>query len=220
MRRGMIKLVLAGMLGGLMIFFLGGCFKKTVKVDQTETSAVVQDTTGAKPSLGKGEGAETAAAAKGDGAAVNEGAGPAESLDTPLSGQAGGAAMSGEGSGAAEVVSGSRTDVGLLPVYFDFDKAIIRQDQAERIAANALYLKARPETKVRIEGNCDNRGTNEYNLVLGERRAMGAKKYLVNLGIADSRVSILSYGEERPVNLGNDEEAWKENRRGDFVIVQ
>ncbi|NTV15486.1 MAG: peptidoglycan-associated lipoprotein Pal [Desulfobulbaceae bacterium] len=128
--------------------------------------------------------------------------------------------MSGAGLDGAGVVPGSRTDLGFLPVYFDFDKAIIRPDQVERIAANAHYLKENPAFKVRIEGNCDERGTNEYNLALGERRAMSAMKYLVNLGVADTRVTVLSYGEERPVNLGHDEPAWTENRRGDFVIAQ
>ncbi len=200
---------------------LSGCFQKTVKVSPAEETAVVEDTISAKPLTdNKGGKGETATSAKMDSSPINEGAGPAESLETPVAGQGGTPAMSGEGLGAAGVLPGSRTDLGLLPIYFDFDKSLVRQDQIERLASNARYLKDNAKIKVRIEGNCDARGTNEYNLALGERRAMGAKKYLVNLGIADSRVSVLSYGEERPVNLGNDESAWAENRRGDFVVAQ
>ena len=217
MQKDTMRLVFIGALSGLLLFSLSGCSQKTLKVDPAGETAVVVDTTGAQARDGKNE---KSASAKVDSPSLNEGAGSGESLETAPPGQEGSAAMSGIGSGATEVVAGSRTDVGLLPVYFDFDKSIVRQDQVERIAANALFLKANPETKVRIEGNCDSRGTNEYNLALGERRAMGAKKYLVNLGIADDRVGVLSYGEERPVNPGNDETAWAENRRGDFVVVQ
>ncbi|NTV15040.1 MAG: peptidoglycan-associated lipoprotein Pal [Desulfobulbaceae bacterium] len=217
MRKGTMSLVYVGLLSVLLMMPLTGCSKKTVKVEPAEETAVVADTAGAPSRDSKNE---KGAAAKGDPAAFNDGAGPGESLETPPPGQDGAAAMSGSGSGSTEVVAGSRTDVGLLPIYFDFDKSLVRQDQVERIAANALFLKSNPEIKVRIEGNCDNRGTNEYNLALGERRAMGTKKYLVNLGIPDSRLSILSYGEERPINPGNDETAWAQNRRGDFVMVQ
>lgn len=219
MRKDTMKFLFYGVMGGVLLCPLSGCFQKTVKVDPAEMTAVVEDTVGGKSSAGKLAGTETSPTAKVDSSTLSEGAGPAESLESPLPGQDGSSPLSGVGLGAAEVVKGSRTNVGLLPVYFDFDKAIIRPDQVERIAANALFLKNAPGVKVRIEGNSDSRGTNEYNLALGERRAMGAKRYLVNLGIIDSRVSVLSYGEERPVNPGNNEAAWAENRRGDFVVI-
>jgi len=219
MRKDTMKFLFYGVMGGILLCPLSGCFQKTVKVDPAEMTAVVEDTVGGKSSPGKAAGPETAPIAKVDSSTINEAAGPAESLESPFSGQDGSSSMSGVGLGATEVVKGSRTNVGLLPVYFDFDKAIIRPDQVERIAANALFLKNNPGVKVRIEGNSDCRGSNEYNLALGERRAMGAKRYLVNLGIIDGRVSVLSYGEERPVNPGNDETAWAENRRGDFVVI-
>lgn len=221
MRKVTKRFVVVGVLSFFPMLMASGCSQKVVKVDPAEETAVVEDTVSAK--LGadaKGSKAETKTSPKVDASANSEGAGPAESLETPLPGQDGSPAMSGAGIGAAGVVPGSRTDRGLLPIYFDFDKAIVRQDQVERLATNALFLKGNPGIKVRIEGNCDERGTNEYNLALGERRAMGTKKYLVNLGIADVRVSVLSYGEERPINLEHDENAWAENRRGDFVIAQ
>ena len=81
-------------------------------------------------------------------------------------------------------------------------------------------MKDYPEINARIEGNCDARGTNEYNLALGERRADSAKNFLVSLGIAADRIEIISYGEERPRALGHNEDSWSQNRRGDFVLIR
>jgi len=108
----------------------------------------------------------------------------------------------------------------MLPVYFDFDSAAVRRDQIERIETNGDFLKQNPEVKVRIEGNCDPRGTKEYNLALGERRAQSAMKYLVNLGVDESRLSTVSWGEEKLLLYGHDEISWAQNRRDDFVIVK
>lgn len=113
-----------------------------------------------------------------------------------------------------------RTSAPLLPIYFDFDKSNIRQDQRARIEKNAAFLKENAGTRVRIEGNCDERGTNEYNMALGERRALSAKKYLMNLGIHEDRMHTISYGEEKPLLYGHDEYSWAQNRRDDFVVAQ
>lgn len=117
-------------------------------------------------------------------------------------------------------ISEGRTSEGMLPVYFDFDSSDIRKDQVPRIEANADFLTNNSDTAIRIEGNTDPRGTNEYNMALGERRALSAKKYLVNLGISDSRLSTISFGEERLLMHGHDELSWAQNRRADFVIVE
>ena len=108
----------------------------------------------------------------------------------------------------------------MLPVYFDFDSASIRSDQVDRIETNAQFLKENQAISIRIEGNCDPRGTKEYNLALGERRAQSAKKYLVNLGVDESRMSTVSWGEEKLLLYGHDELSWAQNRRDDFVIVK
>jgi peptidoglycan-associated lipoprotein len=105
------------------------------------------------------------------------------------------------------------------PVYFDFDMAVIRTDGQSVMKANAAWLKAHPKAKVRIEGNCDERGTIEYNQALGQRRSVIAKKYLVDLGIAAHRITLLSYGKEKPVCMASTEECWQKNRRDDFVVV-
>ncbi len=108
---------------------------------------------------------------------------------------------------------------GLQPVYFDFDKSFIRPEARETMKANADWLKAHPKVKIRIEGNCDERGTIEYNQALGQRRATSAKKYLTDLGISAARISIISYGKEKPVCSESTESCWQKNRRDDFMAV-
>jgi len=107
----------------------------------------------------------------------------------------------------------------LKDVFFDFDKFQIRDDQKAALDTNVAWLKANPRAKLAIEGHCDERGTPEYNLGLGERRAKVVKEYLVTAGIAADRIVTVSYGEERPFVLGHDEAAWKWNRRGHLVVT-
>ena len=110
------------------------------------------------------------------------------------------------------------TAVAISDINFDFDKSNIRPDAREILKSNAdLFLKNSTSTTIVIEGHCDERGTNEYNMALGERRAQETKKYLINLGIKESRIKTISYGEERPLDKGHDEEAWATNRRAHFV---
>jgi peptidoglycan-associated lipoprotein len=107
----------------------------------------------------------------------------------------------------------------LKDIHFDFDKYDIRPRDAEILKENAALLTNYPKVKIQVEGHCDERGTNEYNLALGERRANAAKKYLLSLGISMDRISSISYGEEKPLDTGHNEEAWAKNRRGHFVIL-
>jgi peptidoglycan-associated lipoprotein len=108
----------------------------------------------------------------------------------------------------------------LKDVFFDFDKAKIRDDQKTRLNENVAWLKANPRVKITIEGHCDERGTTEYNLGLGEHRAKATKDYLVGAGITPNRIATISYGEGRPFVLGHDKSAWKWNRRAHFVITE
>lgn len=103
-------------------------------------------------------------------------------------------------------------------IYFEFDSAALTPSAVAVLKEKAAWLQDRPEVDVLIEGHCDERGTNEYNLALGERRAQSAKAFLVNMGIASSRLTTVSYGEERPLDPGHDEAAWAKNRRAQFVI--
>ena len=107
----------------------------------------------------------------------------------------------------------------LKDIHFDFDKYDLRPGDAEILKENAALLMKHPQVKIQIEGHCDERGTNEYNLALGERRANAAKKYLTSLGLTADRISSISYGEERPLDLGHNEEAWAKNRRGHSVVL-
>ncbi len=111
------------------------------------------------------------------------------------------------------------TSASLQPIYFDFDKSFIRDDARSAMKANAEWLKANPKVEIRIEGNCDERGTKEYNQALGQRRATSAKKYFTDLGISAKRISLISYGKEKPVCSEHTEDCWQKNRRDDFVAV-
>ena len=106
----------------------------------------------------------------------------------------------------------------LKPIYFDFDKYDIRAGDAKILDANAQWLKSNDQQLVLIEGHCDERGTNEYNLALGERRAKSTMNYLVSQGVQASRITIISYGEERPVCTQKNEECWSKNRRAQFLV--
>jgi len=107
----------------------------------------------------------------------------------------------------------------LTAIHFEFDKYNLTPEAREIMAVNAAALADRPNAVIRIEGHCDERGTDEYNLALGERRAKTAYDYLVNYGIDPNRLSMISYGESNPVDTGHDEVAWAKNRRGEFKVV-
>jgi peptidoglycan-associated lipoprotein len=104
-------------------------------------------------------------------------------------------------------------------VYFEFDQAALSDLAKETLVRNAEWLRANPNARVQVEGNADERGTPEYNLALGERRAAAVKSYLSSLGVEGSRLVTISYGEERPADPGHGEEAWEKNRRVDFKAM-
>jgi len=104
-------------------------------------------------------------------------------------------------------------------VYFDFDKSDLRPDAKKALDADYALLKEFPNAIVQIQGNCDERGTVEYNLSLGERRAKSVQAYLIGLGIDAARLQTISFGEERPVDPGHNEAAWAKNRRVDFKVI-
>ncbi len=138
---------------------------------------------------------------------VGDSAGSEESISSsPVSADFGGA------------ISEGRSNAPMLPIYFDFDKSNIREDQVSRIETNGAFLKDNMGANIIIQGNCDERGTQEYNMALGERRAQSARKYLTDLGVDAGRVMTISYGEEKPLVHGHDEYSWAQNRRDDFVF--
>ena len=117
---------------------------------------------------------------------------------------------------ASEAAPAAST-LSLNTIYFDFNKYVIRPDQVANAKAIAVSLKGAPAAKIQIQGNTDDRGSAEYNLALGTKRADSLKKYLVAQGATAANISIVSYGKERPAVQGNDESAWSKNRRDDVV---
>lgn len=106
---------------------------------------------------------------------------------------------------------------GLNSVHFDYDSATLSSESRRQLSENAEWIKNNPKTTVQIEGHCDSRGSVEYNLALGERRAKAVKTYMTSLGVASSRLTIISYGEEKPIDTSDSEQAYAKNRRANFV---
>lgn len=111
-----------------------------------------------------------------------------------------------------------REGIKLSTIYFSFDDYSLSEQAKKTLIENAAWLTNNPQKTIIIEGHCDERGTEEYNIALGGRRANSAKKYLINLGVNPDQLSTISYGEERPADLGHNEDAWAKNRRADFVM--
>lgn len=125
-------------------------------------------------------------------------------------------------SAAQDVATLSATAVqeALKDINFDFDRSNIVPEARVIMKANADILLKNRDFNIIVEGHCDERGTSEYNMALGERRAQETKKYLINLGVDGARMKTISYGEERPLDSGSNEEAWAKNRRAHFRVVQ
>ncbi len=129
------------------------------------------------------------------------------------------AAAQAEAARAATAAAAEMHTTLTSPVHFDYDQSTLRPDAQAALDAKIPILQANSDVMIRIDGNTDERGSDEYNLALGERRAAAAKQYLVQHGIADNRIETVSYGEERPVAQGSDESAWSQNRRDEFEIT-
>jgi peptidoglycan-associated lipoprotein len=104
-------------------------------------------------------------------------------------------------------------------VYYDFDNSLVSDEYKPLVTAHAQYLVANPSAKITIQGNCDERGSREYNIALGQRRADGVKKMMVLLGVADNQIDTVSFGEEKPRATGHDEASWSQNRHSDIVYA-
>jgi peptidoglycan-associated lipoprotein len=154
----------------------------------------------------------------GTGCKSRRGAGPAVGDPTGIGSLEpvgiGGEDMGGERFGGAE-------QEGMFPaVFFDYDSATVNPAEHSKIEQVSSYLRGAPGARLVVEGHCDERGSNEYNLGLGERRALAVRAHLINLGVEADRVQTASFGEERPAVMGHDESAWSQNRRAEFVLVQ
>ena len=121
--------------------------------------------------------------------------------------------------GERPIISGDLVHGQFTPVYFDYDSAKVRPSEVSKLDAVASWMKSNPNAKLVVEGYCDERGTAEYNRALGERRAQSAREELVRMGVSAGRITTISYGNDRPADLGHDEAAWAKNRRCEFVAV-
>jgi len=153
---------------------------------------------------------------------------PASSSVVPASSTAGAAGAGGtsmtplggaEGSASAIATAANNAPLETRVIYFDFDKSDIKPEYNDIITAHARALTAHPDLKIKLEGNTDERGTREYNIGLGERRAQAVRRALMLQGVTDSQVTTVSYGSERPAVEGDDEAAWAKNRRVEMVYV-
>ena len=203
MNAHMMKLLAVSLLVGCLAMALGACGKKTLI--PPETVAVAGGADSNYPAADR----------------YNEGNLPPEGklddiFDKSGSGAAGGNDAAMSQSDEYKRLHG-RCSEGFSPIYFDYDSATISASMREHMEANAAWLNGHPQSRVVIEGNTDVRGTNEYNLALGERRAMAAKKYLVKLGINGGRIRTVSFGKERPLFPGLSEDDHAQNRRDDLI---
>ena len=114
-------------------------------------------------------------------------------------------------------VKPAKRTAGLTRIHFDFDRSEVKSEYEQAMRDNAAWMNSHDKTSVTIEGHCDERGSVEYNIALGDRRANSARKYLENLGVKGGRLSTISYGEERPLCTQHDESCWWQNRRAEFV---
>lgn len=178
---------------------LAGCSGDPTKEGEDQASAVVDSREG-----GKGSGGESATTS---GAAGHEGQDA-----TALTGDG-----SGYGSWRGKSLDDPTSPLSVRTIYFDFDSIDIRSEYIEVLRAHGQYLSENPNVKILIEGHCDERGTREYNLALGERRSHMIKRFIMAEGVADAQLDGLSYGEERPVDPGEGEGAWAQNRRAEIV---
>ena len=129
-----------------------------------------------------------------------------------------GANQAAEDAAAAALAAERAAASGLERIHFDFDQYVLTDAAKSTLVNNAGLLRAAPGIKVLIEGHCDERGSDEYNLALGEKRALATKNFLVSLGVPAERMSIISYGEEMPLDPAHTQEAWAKNRRADFKV--
>jgi len=202
MKKVVTRLLLIVAITAAVAVFTGGCTKKPVIPPEADNKAGSATSSSQSQNAGSGGYSENSLAIEGtlDDSAASEGA--AGAMD--------------EQSDEYKQMHG-RSSSGLAPVYFDFDQAIIKPDMVDRMLQNAEYLKQVYNTVI-IEGNCDDRGTKEYNLALGEKRAINVREYLIDLGVEPTRIRTVSYGEERPLFFEQTDFAWGQNRRADFVI--
>ena len=201
MKRGLVVFCLSVLILALGFLLVTGCSKKVVKEAAEEKPATVQKEAAATPAAA----AETEEQRLDREKALKEAAlREQQERERLLAAQK-----------EKEAVAAMRFE----DVFFNYDKYDLKPEARETLKKLADYMSANKQSSVLIEGNCDERGTVEYNLALGEKRALSAMKYLVGLGVDKGKIKTISYGKERPLDAGHDEAAWAKNRRDHFVVT-
>jgi peptidoglycan-associated lipoprotein len=196
----------------LPLILINGCAKDQVKPDE----GIVPDKPAAAITTPKQEAAsqpavDTSAAdrAAAERAAADRAAAEREAADRASRERA-----------AADRAAAEASKAVLKTIHFEFDSFLLSQESRDILYSNAEYMLKKYKGKVVLEGHCDERGSDEYNLALGENRAKAARNYLLTLGVPDEQLSVVSYGKEKPVDSGHTEEAWAKNRRVDFIMAR
>jgi peptidoglycan-associated lipoprotein len=192
--------------------FLLGCPKKATQTEATPEPRVSQSVVATRPGGAAGEGGASGAAG------AKQPAQTEEQRVAQLLASRGEDIPIKEPPTVEFVEPGQEEKAILKTVYFDYDKSNIRPEFQPVLEGVARWMTKMPERQLLIEGHCDERGTDEYNLALGERRALAVRRYLVALGVAAERLHTISYGEEKPADPGHDEAAWAKNRRAEFKV--
>ncbi len=204
MKRNLVVFSLIVVVLGLGLILTVGCAKKVVKETAEEKTATVQKEAAAAAQPAETEEQRLAREKAMKEAALKE----EQERERALAAQK-------EKEAAAAAIAAAFADL-----RFDFDKFDLKAEARETLKKAAAYMLASKDVTVVIEGNCDERGTVEYNLALGEKRALSAMKFLVDLGVDKGRIKTISYGKERPLDPGHTEEAWAKNRRDHFVVTE
>ena len=205
---------LAAARGMLALLMVAGCAKEPVTIGAVDPRAGLH---GALAGAG-GDGGRLLAGGRADGQLGEDAAGTGRGAAASQGADARGAAAAGQGTGGGRPDPRAFAPVAeLTDIFFEFDRYDIHADSARRLQAHAEWLKTRPRDLVLIEGHCDERGTAEYNLALGERRAKAAANNLVANGVEASRITTISYGKERPSCTDKNESCWAKNRNDTFL---
>jgi peptidoglycan-associated lipoprotein len=207
LKRGLLLFI---MMICVSVMLVTGCAKKTVK------KAVItgEETPTAEQQVPLGGQAEKEKAAAMESQALKEQAAREPALQEQAAREQG-----LQEQAAKEMAPTPKEEVTLEDIHFDFDKFNLIPEARKILDKHAAWLLKHKDYKVIIEGHCDERGTTEYNLALGERRAAAAAKYLVSLGVEETRIETISYGKERPLDPGRNEDAWAKNRRAHFFVI-
>jgi peptidoglycan-associated lipoprotein len=211
------KMVAAALVVPAAAVFLLGCPKKAAKTEATPEPRVSESLGATRPGTG-GPGDGGAAEDRGGLGAAQRPAAAEEQRVAQLLASRGEDIPIKEPPTMEFVEPTGEAKAILKPVYFDYDKSNIRPEFQPVLEGIANWLGKMPERQLLIEGHCDERGTDEYNLALGERRALAVRRYLVALGVSTDRLHTISYGEEKPADPGHDESSWAKNRRAEFKV--